>query len=62
MKKQYLYLSVVVLTFALITGLNSCKKDSTPASSKITSLVAGSIDLNGLYSSSIVPANPTIVA
>ena len=62
MKKQYLYLSALVLTFALITGLNSCKKDSTPAASKITSLVAGSIDLNGLYSSSIVPANPTIVA
>jgi hypothetical protein len=62
MKKQFLYLSTAVLILALMTGISSCKKDSSPASPKLTSLVAGTIDLNGLYSSNVVPANPTIVA
>jgi len=62
MKKQYLYLSALVLSLALMTGFSSCKKDSTSTSPKLTSLTAGTIDLNGLYSSNVVPADPTIVA
>lgn len=62
MKKQHIYFSGLILILALMTGVSSCKKDSSPASPKLTSLVAGTVDLNGLYSSSIVPANPTIVA
>ncbi len=66
MKKQIILLSSLMITAALLVGVASCKKDSTPATFELSGLVAqlvgGTIDLNGATSANTVPDNPTIVA
>jgi hypothetical protein len=62
MKKQPIYTIAMMLSIALLIGLNSCKKDTTSSTIKLESLKAGDIDLNGLFSANNVPANPTIEA
>lgn len=62
MKKQILYLSVLILSIALMTGLSSCKKSSSPTALTLSTLVAGTLDLNGAVAPTTVPAKPTIVA
>ena len=44
-----------------MAGFNSCKKDSAPTALTVSSLVAGTIDLNGAVAPSNVPVKPTFV-
>ena len=57
--KRYLT-NLLLLAAAFSIMLSSCKKDPEPLA--LSSLMAGTIDLNGATSPSNVPVNPTIVA
>lgn len=61
MKKQFLYVGALILSTALMAGITSCKKDSSPSELTVSTLVAGTIDLNGAVAPTNVPAKPTIV-
>ena len=62
MKKQHLLLSVSLAMAVLLVLPTGCKKDSSPSAPKISTLVAGDIDLNGATSPNNVPTTPTIIA
>lgn len=61
MKKQILMFGALLLAIALLTGVNGCKKDE-PTALTLSTLVAGSIDMNGVTTPSNVPVSPSIVA
>jgi len=63
MRKQIVTLNVVLLALVMLIGGISCKKssDSTTAFG-LSSLMCGTIDMNGATSPSNIPVNPTIVA
>ena len=61
MRKQSVMIIAVLLTAGILIGLSSCKKDEkTPLT--LSTLVAGTIDLNGAVAPSNVPSDPTITA
>lgn len=62
MKTKRTILSVLLIFTAAIFILSSCKKDDDETTFSLSSLKAGSIDLNGATSPNNVPVNPTIVA
>ena len=62
MKRQPLILSLILVLAVIGLTLNSCKKDNTPVSLSLSTLVAGSIDLNGATSPTNVPVNAAITA
>jgi hypothetical protein len=61
MKKQHVFLALTVVILFFTVALNSCKKDE-PTPLTLSTLVAGTINLNGATSATGVPVNPTIVA
>lgn len=60
MKRKHAISSLLFVAVAFSLMLSSCKKDPEPLA--LSSLMAGTIDLNGATSPSNVPVNPTIVA
>ena len=65
MKKQIVVFSSFLIAAALLIGVVSCNKDEDDGDKvtfALSTLKAGSIDLNGATSPSNVPTNPTIVA
>jgi hypothetical protein len=63
MKKQIVVFSSFLIAAALLIGVVSCSKDDDEkVTFALSSLKAGSIDLNGATSPSNVPTDPTIVA
>src|SRR6478609_4322141 len=61
MKNVKLMLSCL-LTFALVVTLSNCGDDDEPAALTLSSLTAGSIDLNGATSPTNVPVDASITA
>jgi hypothetical protein len=61
MRKQHAFLGLLMVALMFTFTLNSCKKDN-PTPLNLSTLVAGSIDLNGATSPTNVPTNPTITA
>ena len=64
MKKQMLILSALLLAVILVVGVSSCKKSSTETTTtfSLSTLKAGSIDLNAATPPTNVPTAPTITA
>jgi hypothetical protein len=63
MKKQIVVFSSFLIAAALLIGAVSCSKDEDDkVTFALSSLKAGSIDLNGATSPNNVPTDPTIVA
>lgn len=62
MKRQPVILSLILVLAVIGLTLNSCKKDTTPVSLSLSTLVAGSIDLNGATSPNNVPVDAAITA
>jgi len=64
MKKQIVVFSSFLIAATLLIGVVSCNKDDDDdkVTFALSSLKAGSIDLNGATSPSNVPSDPTIVA
>ena len=60
MKKYLVVFNSLLLAWALLAGSESCKK--TTSSFTMTSLKAGTIEMNGATSPTNIPVNPTIVA
>ena len=60
MKNKISLFGIMILAVVLLAGMNSCKKD--PVALTLSTLVAGTIDLNGAVAPTTVPVNPTIVA
>ncbi len=60
MKRKHLFSSMLLFAAAFAMMLTSCKKEPEPLA--LSSLMAGTIDLNGATSPTNVPVNPTIVA
>jgi len=60
MKKKNVFLSLLFTTLLISVVVHSCKKDPLPLA--LSSLVTGTIDLNGAASPTNVPVMPTIVA
>jgi len=60
MKGKNVFLSLLFATLLISMLVHSCKKDPEPLT--LSSLVAGTIDLNGATSPSNVPVLPTITA
>jgi hypothetical protein len=52
----------LLMAMALLIGVSGCKKDSETTAFTVTSVMAGTIDLNGATSPNDVPVDPTIVA
>jgi hypothetical protein len=61
MKNKLMYLSTLLLAGVLLLGTNGCKDDD-PTALTLTSLTAGSVDLNGAVAATTVATDPTIVA
>ena len=62
MKTKLMYLSTIVLAAVMLYGTEGCKKDSNPTALTLTTLTAGSVDMNGAVAANTVPTNITIVA
>jgi hypothetical protein len=62
MKKQIVVFNSLLIVLALIIGVVSCKKDDEKVTFELSSLKAGSIDMNGLTPPNNIPDEPTIVA
>jgi len=63
MRKQMLILSSLLLAVILVVGISSCKKkESSTTTFALSSLKAGTIDLNGATPPSNVPNNATFMA
>lgn len=64
MKKQIVVFSYFLIAAALLVSVVSCNKDEDEdkVTFALSTLKAGSIDLNGATSPSNVPTNPTIIA
>jgi len=66
MKKKIVLLSSLLIAVALLMGVTSCKKSSSPPVFGLSTLVAqlagGSIDMNGATPPTNVPSSPIIVA
>jgi len=62
MKKQIVKFSSLILVSVLLLGMMSCKKKDTAVTFSMTSLKAGSVDLNLGTPATTVPSNPTIMA
>jgi len=60
MKKHIVILTIFTIAMALLVGISGCKKDSTKLT--LSSITAGSIDLNLAYPEVNVPVNTTIIA
>jgi len=60
MKRKHVIFSLLVVTMLISVVVHSCKKDPLPLA--LSSLVAGTIDLNGATSPANVPVMPTITA
>ncbi|MBG0859860.1 MAG: Ig-like domain-containing protein [Bacteroidales bacterium] len=60
MKRKHVILSLLFATLLISVVVHSCKKDPVPLA--LSSLVAGTIDLNGATSPANVPVMPTITA
>jgi hypothetical protein len=61
MKSMIRFFALAFLTVSMAT-INSCKKDEDDPPFALSSITAGSIDLNGASSATGVPANSTITA
>ncbi|MCX6281356.1 MAG: Ig-like domain-containing protein [Bacteroidetes bacterium] len=64
MRKQIVRLNVVLLALVMLIGGISCKKssDSSTTAFGLSSLMCGTINMNGATSPTNIPTNPTIVA
>jgi hypothetical protein len=63
MRKQFLFLSMMLLAVTFIIGFNRCKEEEKPAPDMaLVSLLAGDIDLNAATAPDSIPASPVIVA
>lgn len=61
MKNKHVIFSFLLATLLISVVFNSCKEDE-PTPLTLTSLVAGTIDLNGATAPTDIPVNPTITA
>ena len=64
MKKQWFKATALMLSGALLLGFTSCNNDDddNPKALSLSTLNAGSIDLNGATAPNDVPVNPSITA
>jgi hypothetical protein len=62
MKKQLLILNSLILAAALLVGVLSCKKKDETITFSLSSLKAGTINLNGATPATGVPVSPVIEA
>lgn len=62
MKTKLMYLSTIVLAAVMLYGTEGCKKDSNPTALTLTTLTAGSVDMNGAVAANTVPTTTTIIA
>ncbi|MEI7896036.1 MAG: Ig-like domain-containing protein [bacterium] len=62
MKKQIIFMSSLLVAITLLIGHSGCKKNTATTSFAVTTILAGTIDLNGATSPTNVPPNATIVA
>jgi len=63
MRKQIVTLNVVLLALVMLIGVMGCKKKSdSPTAFGLSSLMSGTIDMNGATSPTNIPTNPTITA
>lgn len=62
MRKQHAFLGLLIVSLVVTFSLNSCKKDSSPTALNLSTLMVGTIDLNGVTAPTNVPTNPTITA
>ncbi len=62
MKRKNVILTSLVVVLALLMGITGCKKKSETVTFELSSLKAGSIDLNAGTPPTNVPANTTITA
>ena len=62
MKNQIIKLSSLLLVSILLFGMIACKKKDTTVTFALTSLKAGSVDMNLAAPATTVPINPTITA
>ncbi len=60
MKRKKVFLSVILVSAMFGVMLSSCKKEPTVFT--LSTMVAGTIDLNGATTSNVVPVKPVIVA
>jgi hypothetical protein len=60
MKRKHVFLNLLFATLLIAVVVQSCKKDPEPLT--LSSLAAGTIDLNGATSPANVPVMPTITA
>ena len=61
MKRKHVFLNLLLATLLISVVVHSCKKDD-PEPLTLSSLAAGTIDLNGATSPANVPVMPTITA
>ncbi|MGA2822092.1 MAG: LamG-like jellyroll fold domain-containing protein [Bacteroidales bacterium] len=63
MRKQILILSSLLLALILVVGITNCKKSTSSTTTfSLSTLKAGTIDLNGAIPPTNVPTSPTITA
>lgn len=62
MKNKHLFFSFLFALTVFTFVMQGCKKDDPPGDLTLSTLVAGTIDLNGATSPTTVPVDPTIVA
>ena len=62
MKKSIMYLAALTLVAVMAIGVNGCKKDDGPSDLQISTLMAGTINLNEATAPTNVPSVTTITA
>lgn len=62
MNKRLFLRNTVLVAFALLVGFSSCKKDEDdPIVFKVSSMIAGGVDINGATPATTVPSNATSI-
>lgn len=62
MKNKIVFIASILIMAGLIVAAAGCKKEDDKATFTLSSLMAGSIDMNGATPPSDIPAEPTITA
>ncbi|MCF8347515.1 MAG: Ig-like domain-containing protein [Bacteroidales bacterium] len=62
MKKSIIYLAALSLVAVMVIGVNGCKKDDGPSDLQISTLMAGTVNLNEATAPTNVPSSTTITA
>jgi hypothetical protein len=61
MKRKSLFLSLALVTLALIIGFSACKKKTDTITFAVSSITAGGVNINGATVPNNVPANTTSI-